>query len=172
MDVGDVLLVRTPGFLGRLIRAGSLFSDQPNLDNHVAVLHHRDFNGTWWAVEGRPGGVGWVDVRKYAGPYVLNNALQPKAAKQRAQIAEVAEGLLGKPYDWSGIVADAMDAIHAQDLWTQNWRGQGVPGHVVCSSLAAWVYDEVGLARPMTHSARATTPGDWEQFVIERHLSD
>jgi cell wall-associated NlpC family hydrolase len=88
------------------------------------------------------------------------------ADAQRKQIADVVQGLLGTPYDWGGIVADAMEAIHAPDLWAQNWHGQGAPGHVVCSSLACWAYEHVGLPRPTYHEARFTTPADWEQFIV------
>jgi cell wall-associated NlpC family hydrolase len=78
----------------------------------------------------------------------------------------VAKGMLGTPYDWDGIVADAMKAIGAQELWAQNWYGQGPPAHMVCSSLAAWIYQQVQLDIPTYHVPRQTTPGDWEQFIL------
>lgn len=167
IGIGDVLCVRGTDWAARLIRLGAALLDQPNLDNHVAVVHHQDASGTWWAVEGRPGGVGWADAATYlSSPWTVNNSGQAKTDAQRAQIAQVVQGALGTPYDWDGIVADAMNAIHAPDFWTQNWQGQGAPAQVVCSSLAAWVYENVGLALPTFHEPRFTTPGDWEQFIV------
>lgn len=167
VDVGDLLLTRGAGWAARLIRLGAALLDEPNLDNHVAIVHHRDDAGVWWAIEGRPGGVGWADTGHYlASPYTTNNILQPKTPNQRNQIATVAQGMLATPYDWDGIVKDAMDAIHAQDIWTQNWNGQGPPAHVVCSSLAAYIYQQVKLDIPTVHEPRFTTPADWDQFIL------
>jgi hypothetical protein len=36
---------------------------------------------------------------------------------------------------------------------------------VVCSSLAAWVYDRVGLAAPHPADWQHVTPGDWAAFI-------
>lgn len=167
VGIGDVLCTRTNGWAGRLIRFGAALRDEPDIDNHVAIVHHRDAAGTWWAVEGRPGGTGWIDAESYlASRWTLNNTLQQRTDGQREQIARVAVGLLGTPYDWAGIVADAMTAIHAPDLWARNWRGQGPPGHLVCSALAGWVYEQAGLPHPAMHTPRQTTPGDWAQFIL------
>lgn len=167
IEVGDVLVVRGTDWASRLIRLGAALMDEPNLDNHVAVVHHRDANGVWWVVEGRPGGVGWADAHNYlASKYTTNNVGQAKTEAQREQIATVAQGMLGTPYDWSGIVADAMKAVGVQDIWCQDWKGQGPPGHVVCSSLAAWIYQQTGLSFPTIHDTRMTTPADWEAFIL------
>jgi hypothetical protein len=166
--VGDLMLTRGSTWAVSLIRLGAALRDQPNIDNHVAIAHHQDATGTWWAIEGRPGGVGWADAAEYlASPWTTNNIGQPKTEAQRARIAALAEGMLGRPYDWVGIIADAMNAIHAPELWAADWRGHGAPAHVVCSSLACWAYQQVGLAHPTKHEPRLTTPADWEAFVIE-----
>jgi hypothetical protein len=167
VGIGDLLLTRGSSWVDRLIRIGAAFLDEPNIDNHVAIVHHQDDNGNWWAIEGRPGGVGWADARKYlASRFTSNNVLQPKTDEQRAQVAKAAEGMLGVAYDWSAIIADGAMALHLKDLWAQDWQGKGAPAHVVCSSLAAYVYGEVGLERPTLHEPRETTPGDWEQFTL------
>jgi len=76
---GDVLAVRGGGLAGKLIRLGAAFRGQPNLDAHIAVVHHTDEHGTVWALEGRPGGVGWRDAKAYlASPWTVTNAGQPK----------------------------------------------------------------------------------------------
>jgi hypothetical protein len=165
--IGDVLCTRSSkGLAGRLIRLGAALQDQPDTVNHVVIVHHRDRAGTLWGIEGRPGGVGWVDCARYLrGPYTLDNGAQQKTAHQRAQVCKAAAGLIGTPYDWTGIALDAMQAIDAPALWADRWKGQ-VPAHVVCSSLADWVYEHVGLASP--DPDRTCTPADWAEFIIEK----
>ena len=166
-DIGDVLAVRLTGAFARLIRLGAALRDQPNLVSHIAIVHHRDTSGALWVIEAWPGGVGYRIADHYlADRWTISNAAQAKTTTQRELIAQVAGGLLGTPYDWAGIAQDAMIAIGAQEKW--NWRRPGgPPAHVVCSSLAAWVYDKAGLAHPMVHTVRNTTPADWEQFIID-----
>jgi hypothetical protein len=169
---GDVLIVRTTGgwwarLIGRLIRFGAATRDQPNMDDHVAIVHHVDPAGTLWVIEGRPGGVGWASAQQYDNPYLLHNAEQPKTQDQRDEVCALAVGLLGTPYDWSAIVADGMAAIGAGTLWRSKDFGDGPPAHVVCSSLAAWLYHRVSLAEPDT-TRRVTTPGDWADWVLRR----
>lgn len=168
INKGDVLCTRNPkGWPAYFIRLGAAIRDRPSIVNHVIVAHHVDKAGVWWGVEGRPGGVGWVDLRRaMKSPYTITNAAQPKTVEQREEIAYVAKGLLGTPYDWQGIVADGMEAISAQELWN-SWTDTP-PAHVVCSSLADWVYDRVGLASPGQKFDRTVTPGDWAQFIIEK----
>ena len=169
LNVGDVLCTRNDkGWPARLIRLGAALLDNVNTVNHVIVVHHRDDAGTWWGIEGRPGGVGYVDLHKaLKGPFTLDNRQQPKTAAQRAEIAKVAEGLLGTPYDWAGIVQDGMRAIGAQHLWESRINGE-VPAQLVCSSLADWVYDRVGLPSPGGKFDRHVTPGDWARFILTR----
>lgn len=169
VDVGDVVCTRNPkGWPARMIRLGAALMDKPNGVNHVIVVHHKDDAGVLWGVEGRPGGVGWVDMRKaLRSPYTVTNAEQPKTDEQRIEIAHVAEGLLGTPYDWVGIVQDGMAAIGAPRLWAATVKGE-VPAHIVCSSLADWVYDKVGLPSPGAKFDRNVSPADWARFITER----
>ena len=135
---GDVLVTRSNSVFGALIRLGAALKDQPNLSNHVAVIHHTDKTGTVWVIEGRPGGVGWRDARDYlASRWTITNADQPKTAAQRSLVAQAVHAALGTPYDWAGIERDAAEALRLPDLWAEKWDGK-VPAHVVCSSLAAW----------------------------------
>lgn len=169
LGVGDILCTRSNrGWAGWLIRFGAALRDQPNTVNHVIVVHHQDEAGVWWGIEGRPGGVGWVTLRKaLKAPYTINNARQPKTPDQRQAIAKVSEGLLGTPYDWVGIIQDGMEAIGAQRLWRTRIDGE-VPAQVVCSSLADWIYDQVGLDSPGRRFDRTVTPGDWATLITER----
>jgi len=51
---GTVLVTRSGGFAGTMIRFGAALRGKPNLQNHVAVAHHTDVHGTLWCIEGRP----------------------------------------------------------------------------------------------------------------------
>lgn len=167
---GDILCTRSGGWTSRLIRLGAALLDRPNTVNHVVIVTHTDDAGTLWGIEGRPGGVGWVAARRFlSAPYTLTNAAQPKTDEQRAQTALAAQSMLGVGYDWLGIAADTALALRLKPLWSQDWHGLGPPAHVVCSSLADWVYEHVGLASPggLT-GTRYTTPADWAAFITER----
>lgn len=169
---GDIIVVRTPdkGFwtklADRLIRFGAALKDQSDLENHVVVYHHCDSNGTMWGIEGRPGGVGWVDVSRYANPYALSNAVQPKTPEQRALICKASEGLLGVEYDWTAIGLDTLQSLSLINLWKNRGWGDKPPAHVVCSSLADYIYRKVGLDSPGL--GRFTTPAGWAEFIINQ----
>jgi cell wall-associated NlpC family hydrolase len=166
---GDLLLTRDSRWWARLIRAGAGLRDQPDSWNHVIVASHTDEAGTFWGVEGRPGGVGWVDLAPWlVDRWTLTNADQPKTEAQRAQVVAVAQGMLGTPYDWAGIVQDAMIAVDAPQLWRLRDFDGRTPAHVVCSSLAAWTYNKAGLPRPPVPRARDVTPADWAAFILTR----
>lgn len=165
---GDVLVTRSNSIPGALIRLGAALRGQPNLSSHVAVVHHTDKAGTIWCIEGRPGGVGWRDATDYLNSrWTITNAGQPKNDAQRLLVTGTIRAALGTPYDWEGIAADAAAALHLPDLWAEKWDG-AVPGHVVCSSLAAWAYSTAGLAHPAYTDLPRTTPADWDQFLITR----
>lgn len=166
IGVGDVLAVHTGGWGARLINMGAALRGLPAIDNHAVVVHHKDADGQWWGLEGKPGGVGWTTLQRYLdSPYTVNNVGQPKTEQQRFDIAVAAEAMLKTPYDWSAIAADGMAAIGAPDLFAENWQGQGPPGHVVCSSYGAWLYRHVGLDCPA--GDRTVTPADWTAFDLE-----
>jgi len=163
---GDVVVVRTgKGWGSRLIRVGQALRGQPCTGNHVAVLHHYT-DGVPWAVEGRPGGVGWVDARRYlADAATVHNAAQAKTDVQRTAVLKGAEALLGTQYDWEAIFSDSVDSLGLKPLWTEDWHGKGVPGHVVCSSAAALLYEQAGLAHPGPGHERYVFPSDWAEFI-------
>jgi len=166
VNPGDVLVVGTDSWVGRIIRLGELFSGGAHGANHVAVAHHYDDSGVLWGVEGRPGGVGWVDLRIYFDQYHVTNVGQSKSVSQRRAITDNVQQLLGRAYDWVGIAADACRDLNFPALFAQNWKGKGTPGHLVCSSLAAYVYQHVGLAHP--DGGRFCQPSDWEEFILKK----
>jgi len=167
----DVLAIRSQGVGGRLIRFGAALRElvtnqsQPNLHNHIAVVHHIDKHGTLWGIEGRPGGVGWVDCDKYLrSPWTITNARQPKTDTQRHHVCDVMVAMLGTPYDWEAIEADTVEAFGLH--WKPDWHGT-VPGHVCCSSAAAYGYTKGGLVRPdPKEDGREVTPADWTNFIL------
>ena len=166
---GDVLVVEGTTDVAKVIEIGAVLVGDPAA-SHVAVYHHSDANGTPWVIEGRPGGVGWRDARAYdADPRTVTNAAQPKTPAQRASICMYTVKLVGTSYDWiGGIAEDAIRALSLTQLWKPEPATGIVPAHVVCSSLAAWVYDRAGLAAPCPQDWRHCTPGAWSLFVEQR----
>lgn len=162
---GDVLTVRTPGLPGRAIRFGASLLGEPNLDNHVVVLHHK--NGDMWrGIEARPGGVAWADANYYIqSPWTLSNVGQSKTADQRSVVTAVVEQMLKTSYDWDAIAQDALNDLHIPDLWAEQWHGS-TPDHVVCSSLAAWAYSKASLTRPDPSDMAHCQPADWTEFIL------
>ncbi len=165
----DLLVVRTGGWAATMIQLGATLTGKPNLGNHVAVAHHLDSTGKfWWLLEGRPGGVGWADSRKYEHTrYLLNNCGQPRTDTQRQQIAIEAEHLIGTAYDWSMIADETLRAFHMPELWARVEQAKGLPpAAVVCSSYAAFLYDRAGCAVPQ-RTTEDTTPGAWDGFILD-----
>lgn len=168
---GDILAVRTNGIPGWWIRFGSALRNQPNLDNHIAVVHHQNVDGTWRCIEARPGGVAWADATPYLNsPYTVNNIGQPKTPAQRAIVCKVVEQMLGTSYDWDAIAQDALMDLRIPDVWAEKWNGK-TPDHVVCSSLAAWAYGKAQLAEPKTADPAHIEPSDWTQFSLVNHYN-
>lgn len=168
LGVGDVLCTRGGGWPGTVIRFGAALVGLPNTHGHVAVFMGPDPDGRDQVIEGRPGGVGYRDAAGYLKDHwTIDNRHQPKTPSQRLAIAAGAKAMLGTPYDWVGIGLDGMRAIHAPQIY--QWaaaHGKPSPNHVVCSSLADWLYAHVGLANPgRADFDRTTTPADWVQFI-------
>ena len=170
LQPSDLVIVRTPGIPAWVIRFGEMLQGKPDLRNHVAMFHHTANNVNWY-LEGRPGGLGWrpfpVNADGYLGSaWTVTNAAQPRTTAQRDAICASMRSLLHAPYDWAAIEADAASALHMPDLW-DNWDGK-MPGHVVCSSSAAWAYDANGAAAPLVGGGRLTEPADWDAFIAAR----
>jgi len=81
-------------------------------------------------------------------------------------VCKTMEALIGTAYDWDAIAADAFSALRIRmPGWSPSWHGT-VPGHAVCSSLAAYAYIRAGLACPA--GDRGVTPAGWDQFILTR----
>ena len=174
---GDVLLVRLPStslsvrIVEWLISLGATLRREPPQWTHVIIAHHTDEAGVFWGIQGQPGVVGWVDLTPYlaAGSTALTNSAQPKTKGDRKLICDALLPLVGvAEYDWVAIGVDAVIATGALAWADPIWKAVGrwgstAPGHVVCSSVADWVYGRTGLKAPA--AGRFTTPGDWAQFI-------
>jgi len=171
VNVGDVICTREgKWWISGAIRLGARLLNLPAFTNHVIIVHHRDERGMWQGIEGRPGGVGWVDMtERLRYPLTNSNNEQPKTEAQRYLIAKAAEALVNVPYDWAAIAEDTRIALRLRTRVVQEWPEEQVPGQVVCSSFADWAYEKVGLANPGgREQTRFTTPGHWDQFMIEK----
>ncbi len=169
---GTILAVRSEGVFSEAIRFGSALIDKPNVEAHIAVVHHKAADGTIWGIEGRPGGCGWVDCGRYLNAvYTISNRNQPLTPQQREEICQFMEILAFRKagYDWPAIFQDAERDLHLPELWTTKWNGE-VPCHIVCSSGAAWVYDKVGALRPEQTDDRHVQPADWTEFILTHHF--
>lgn len=172
VGVGDVLVTREgKWWISWGIRLGAKLMGLPSFVNHVVIVHHQDpITGRWVGIEGKPSGTGWCDVGARLNHPITNaNNLQPKTEEQRFLVAKAAEVLIDTKYDWEAIAEAAREATRLRLRAAEEWPDNGVPGKVICSSLADWAYEQVGLANPggQTHT-RFTTPGHWDEFMIDR----
>lgn len=172
VNVGDVICTREgKWWISGAIRLGAKLLGLPSFVNHVIIVHHWDAqSNSWIGIEGRPGGVGWVDLtERLKAPLTNANTEQPKTEAQRYLIAKASESLLTAPYDWAGIREDVRIAARLWFRVAEEWPEDAVPGQVVCSSFADWAYEQVKLANPGgTLLTRFTTPGHWDRFMIRR----
>jgi hypothetical protein len=160
----------------KLIRVGGVLRGHTGVANHVQIITHQDSQGRWIGIEGRPGGVGLCDCTPNLGNRLTrSNHGQPRPGGGEAMtqfLAGCAKSL-GIQYDWVGIGMDTLQAAGVPDLakaidplwrWTSaKEQAAGVlPGHVVCSSLAAMLYSRVGWAEPTGQAPdREATPAQW-----------
>lgn len=169
---GDVLAVWTGNSMAdNMIRAGEALMGRPAVSNHVVIITHQDKQGRWIGIQGQPGGVGLADCTPFLNDTrTRSNHLQPRIAATLPVFLASAAKTIGIGYDWAGIAEDGLDALHAPDLSAaidRLWRWPSdhnlLPGHVVCSSLAAMLYDlkAVGWAHPDMGRERVCEPADW-----------
>jgi hypothetical protein len=172
IGIGDVLVTREgKWWISWGIRLGAKLMNLPAFCNHVIIVHHLDpATGRWVGIEGRPSGTGWCDVGERLNQPLTNaNNQQPKTEDQRFLIAKAAESLVDTAYDWEAIAEAARQATHIRLRAALEWPENAVPGAVVCSSFADWAYERVGLPNPGGNAfTRFTTPGHWDEFILER----
>lgn len=169
---GDVVAVLgSHGVFSKVIQFSEWLSGKPHLVDHVVVVTHQDVHGRWIGISGQPGGVAVCDVSKYLLHTEANsNHAQPKlndAGQLNSFLASAAKSI-GLSYDWVAVAEDALDSFHLHDLseelnriWAWPTVNNVLPGHLVCSSLAARLYELVGWAHPDLGLERVCTPADW-----------
>jgi hypothetical protein len=169
---GDILAVSGGGIGGYLVNVGQALANKPSIGTHVVVVTHQDALGRWIGVDGQPGGVALADCTGYLNDVrTRTNHDQPRA-NDKGQLTTFLAGTvksLGIAYDWAGIAGDVSETL-APDLtadidWLWRWPASAsvLPGHVVCSSLAAMLYDlpAVGWQHPDLGKERMCEPADW-----------
>jgi hypothetical protein len=177
---GTVLAVWTSAsFASDMIRVEEALLGRPAVANHVVIVTHQDQLGRWMGIEGRPGGVGPADCTGYLGDtrtrgnyaqvQLLARAAGTAWPRQRDAFLASCARSLGIGYDWCGIAEDGLDALHLDDLSREidplwRWDPGQLPGHVVCSSLAAALYEIRGWRHPGTGHERNCSPADWWDF--------
>ena len=145
----------------------------PAVANYVVILTHQDQMGRWIGILGQPGAVGLVDCTPYLSHTLTRSNHDQPRPNDRDQfmtfLASAAKSL-GVAYDWVGLAEDTLDERHVEDLsaaidplWRWPSNHNLLPGHVVCSSLAAMLYDlpSVGWAHPDLGPDRKCEPADW-----------
>jgi hypothetical protein len=168
---GDVVIVEMGIWIIRwliIIQAFLTGKAKYKQSGHVIVMTHVDSEGRVWGIEGRPGGIGWADMTKRNGKWGLANVDQPKDLVQRSKIVETMKTLLGTKYDYDAYLQIALNTVGINTNWT-DFNGDDVPSHFICSAVADYVYEDVGLVNPGGMKiTRLTTPAEWGEFIEKR----
>jgi hypothetical protein len=171
---GDVIAVWTGTNLSEAaIRLGDLIEGKPAVANHVIGITHQDKLGRWIGIAGQPGGVSLQDCTPFlADPRTRSNHFMNRTDEDNDWLCANAAKALNLPYDWvGGIGQDVAEALHMDALKEElnrlyAWPTSDnlLPGHVVCSSLWARLYQMRNLPHPDAGQERSCTPGDWWLF--------
>jgi hypothetical protein len=142
------------------------FASSKGLYNHVAMITHRDEEGHWRGLEGRPGGFGWANCDRYINdPNTVSNTKQAKDDAQRGALVAGATRLLGVPYDWASILSFAAEAA-GLPFKVREWPDDGLPSQVVCSTSIDYLYESVKLDNPGGYAqTRGTDPTEWAVWI-------
>jgi hypothetical protein len=178
---GDVLVVlATDSAFSDLIRFGARLEDKPDDIDHVIVVTHQDETGRWLGIQGHPGGVNVADVTPHLRvPSTRSNHAQPRDPAQLPRFLALCAKAFGIPYDWAAVTSDGLDALGLEvvadvvDHWIWRWplATDELPGHVVCSNLAAVLYAHVGWPRPCAGNERECAPCDWAEWIDRQSWS-
>lgn len=169
---GDVLAVVGGGLAGTIIRLGELIAGKTDKAGHVVGITHQDVKGRWVGIQGEPGGVNLVDCTPFLNDSrTRTNHGQPRASNHNQLTTYLASAAksLGLKYDWVAIDADVASvfskdlAADIEHLWAWPSDKNLIPGHIVCSSLFAMLYDlpAVGWKHPDLGSERLCEPAGW-----------
>lgn len=170
---GDVIVTSTSDFGGWWIRLWARLLRYDPKHNHVAMFTHYDSAGVPRGVEGRPGGFGQVDLRRYLSRSdTITNAYQPgRTDEQRERAVDLAQQINAIPYDWRAILTFATELLDRRLVGlferAREWPEGRPPSHVVCSSALDWIYEEVGWESPGgAAQTRWTRPSDFTSMIL------
>jgi hypothetical protein len=168
---GDVVIVEMGIWIIRvLIWLQAVFTGNAKYsqNGHVIVVSHRDSEGRLWGIEGRPGGIGWVEMDKRNGKYGISNSEQPKSDEDRIFVVKLMNELIGHHYDYGAYIEIALQTLGISPLWT-DWKNDDVPVHYICSAVADYAYEKRNLPNPDGFDVtRYTTPAQWARFIDEK----
>lgn len=160
-DTGDFGVVKIPGNVGDLIRAGQWLNGDGYADyEHAFVVVTAD----GMVIEGRPSGAG----HNYTSAYP--NAVYYTCPDQhREAVGNAAVGLIGRPYSWVDYFALAAVRFHL-DLIAHPLRSYvSSSGRLICSQLVDYAYQLAGVQ--LFNDGRLpgdVTPGDLWALIVEQ----
>ena len=151
LPVGTIVVVRTNGWVARLIRG---FTDSDF--NHALVIDHGRL------IEADPGGVQPAPLSKYDGAHMA--WLLPETPVAGELIADAARAMLGIPYGFLDIACILLSAsgIVPEPVWHRLERGD----RLICSQACARAF-RAAMRRALI-AAKAdcrVTPGDIGRLI-------
>lgn len=173
---GDVLAVlATDGVFSKGIRWSERHQGKPDAIDHVIVVTGYDTDGNPIGIEGKPPGAGpCYDIARFLDdPRTRSNHAQPRDMSKLPEFMATCAKALGTKYDFSIIAGDLLDAVQMDALsaavdrlrpWPVLTVGGEMPGHIVCSNLAAAIYAHIGWDHPGRGRERLVEPGDWWEW--------
>jgi hypothetical protein len=161
---GDIGLVTTSGLGPNLIRYGDAIYARRLNTKHETCNHVVVSVGNGLAVGANPNGAAIAADHSWSRTEwrTYRNPLTPG---QRAALAGQARALVGTPYSWLDIVALTLEQLgwnteRDDGKLTRIGRRLNNNGQLVCSQLAALVYQRCGLPLFIDRSPGETSPGD------------
>lgn len=152
MSIGDALVGRFvvfhgSAFVSRLIQYGT-----SSRDNHTGILL-----GDGTLVEALGAGVARNPLKDYSSKEmsVSHMELNPVVA---SGIASFALAQVGKPYNYPGIAAIALDQLGIKPQWMDDWAAHD--GRWFCSQLVAAAYASQGIQLVEGKEPWQVSPGD------------
>lgn len=155
---GDIGLVQISGQVGKLISLGQYLNGDgfERWSHAFVVTDDTGPNGKPMIVEAEPGGAQYVELH-YDDVYWCNGISHNLTDEQRAYISQETCGFIGTGYSFLDYFALAAKRLHLPVKFIDNYVRS--TRHVICSQLAAAVYEEAGVP-VYDYWTGDVTPGD------------
>lgn len=143
MNPGDIVLVRSPGILARLIRIGERLRRRGKWCywNHVGIITSTDGD----TIEAWGRGMVRANLRDHADYKVVSSGL---GEIDRLQAVSFAESTLGRWYGFLTILSIAVDLV------TPDWVTFRSPNTFICSELVARCMEHGGWISPIVDTSQ------------------